>query len=123
MPSTDYGKVFAGPLQRRLTIESKDTTQRNSDGQVIPGKWFPVATVWAEIRPMSGREQFNASQQKAIVSHIITIRHPRSTFTVKPDMRGTHGGRVFNFVSVLNIDEQDRRLVIQALEVQTPENS
>lgn len=50
----------AGKLDRRITISVKTAT-RDTYGAEIIG-WSTLATVWAEILPLSGREFFVASQ-------------------------------------------------------------
>ncbi|MBD2782858.1 phage head closure protein [Xenorhabdus szentirmaii] len=44
----------AGRLRHRVTIE-KQTSSRTPSGSVIR-EWSDVASVWAEVRPISGRE-------------------------------------------------------------------
>lgn len=50
----------AGKLDRRVAISVKSAT-RDSYGAEIIG-WSLLATVWAEVLPLSGREFFVASQ-------------------------------------------------------------
>lgn len=50
----------AGKLDRRVAISVKSAS-RDSYGAEIIG-WSLLATVWAEILPLSGREFFVASQ-------------------------------------------------------------
>lgn len=50
----------AGKLDRRITISVKSAT-RDSYGAEIIG-WSTLATVWAEVLPISGREFFVAAQ-------------------------------------------------------------
>ncbi len=50
----------AGNLDRRITISVKTAT-RDSYGAEIIG-WSTLATVWAQVMPLSGREYFTAAQ-------------------------------------------------------------
>ena len=50
----------AGKLDKRVTIKVKSAT-RDSYGAEIIG-WSTLATVWAQVMPLSGREYFTAAQ-------------------------------------------------------------
>jgi SPP1 family predicted phage head-tail adaptor len=50
----------AGKLDRRITIQVKTATRDNFGAEIIA--YNTLATVWAEVLPISGREYFTASQ-------------------------------------------------------------
>lgn len=62
----------AGKLDRRITISVKSAT-RDSYGAEIIG-WTTLATVWAEVLPLTGREPFIASQYVVEAEFKIRIR-------------------------------------------------
>lgn len=49
-----------GKLRHRITLQRQINAQ-NDYGAVVT-TWQGIATVWAEIKPISGREYFEASQ-------------------------------------------------------------
>jgi SPP1 family predicted phage head-tail adaptor len=64
--------VRAGELRQRVEIQRRTDTQ-DSVGQPIP-VWSTVATVWARVEPLSGREFFTGQQLAAETDTRITIR-------------------------------------------------
>lgn len=104
---------LAGTLRHRVGIVALDQATQNARGEptLTP---TTQATVWAHIRPLTGRELFTAQQRAAEVTHFITMRYPG--FTVTPEMQLTYGARSFDILSVLNIDELSVTLEILAKE-------
>lgn len=62
-----------GKLRNKIELQSYTTIQ-DSVGQPIK-TWTTYATVWAWIRPMSGRELMNAQQPVGEITHQVTIRY------------------------------------------------
>ena len=65
--------IRAGALNRRITLQSRSVSQDASGGQI--NTWADVATIWASIEPLSGRELMAAQAVQSAVSHQITIRY------------------------------------------------
>ncbi|MBM4299281.1 MAG: head-tail adaptor protein, partial [Deltaproteobacteria bacterium] len=63
----------AGRLDKRVTLQSA-VLVRDGHGQPIE-TWSNVATVWAAIEPIRGREFFAAKQFSAEVTHKLVIRY------------------------------------------------
>lgn len=99
-------------LNHRIELQSLGAGQ-SSTGQPN-GAWSTYATVFAAVEPISGREYFNASGERAEVTHKIKLRVGPS---VVPKHRALFGARVFNIRSVLNIEERGRYLQLMATEV------
>lgn len=106
----------AGLRNRRLVIESKGSTQ-GVYGEPT-GTWTTLATVWAHIKPLQGRELQAAQQMAPEVTHRIAI--PYSSTLADPvamaTRRASYGGRVFNIHTVMNPNERNRELIILASE-------
>ena len=106
----------AGTLRHRLVIQRRTATQDSVGGQSTA--WTTIATVWAEISPLSGREQLAAQAVQAEITHQITVRwqplfaNPK----VVASYRGLDNGRIFNISSSINQDERNRIVVLQATE-------
>ncbi|SMH30565.1 phage head closure protein [Azospirillum agricola] len=64
--------IGAGELDQRIRIERPDNTP-NGRGGVVKG-WAEVATVWARVRPVSGRELAASGQIEAAAVYRIAIR-------------------------------------------------
>ncbi|MBC7193869.1 phage head closure protein [Marinobacter sp.] len=104
----------AGELRHRILI------QRLASGQDEYGQplnaWQDVATVWAKIEDLSGREYFQAQQvPTAQVSTRITIRWRPD---IEPTMRVVHGARVLDIKAVLDPDGRRREIQLMCLEVE-----
>lgn len=85
-----------GNLRHRIAIETR-AISRDSLGGVVE-EWTPVATVWAEIVPLSGREFVAAQAAQAGVTTRITIRYRDG---VTPSMRILHDGVTYSIKAVL----------------------
>ena len=100
-----------GDLRHRVQIQNKtvqtDELQQQSD------VWLAYANVWASVRPVKGREYFAARQENAEVTAVVTMRYLSG---ITPDMRIVFGDRVFEIVSVINVDERNRVLELMCKE-------
>lgn len=63
----------AGQMRHRITIQNF-TTHSDDFGQEIM-KWFDVATVWAEVRAISGRERLAAGAEMSEVTLRVWLRY------------------------------------------------
>lgn len=106
----------AGQLTRRLRIQSRSSTQDSFGGPNLT--WVDVATVWAEIRPITGRELENARQIASEVSHQILVRYQPTLADPKvvAGYRALYNGRVFNIHASMNEDERNAVLTLLASE-------
>jgi SPP1 family predicted phage head-tail adaptor len=68
----------AGELSSRITVESAAKTQ-NAVGETVLS-WSTVATVWAKVEPLAGREAERYGEIVGLNGHKVTIRH-RSDIT------------------------------------------
>ena len=102
----------AGPLRQRVTIQEKSALQNNYGEEVIT--WTDLATVWAEVEPLSGREFLEVKQITAEVSTRIRIRY-RSGIT--PEMRIEFGSIVYDIHSIIHIEEREREIHLMCQEI------
>ena len=108
--------VLAGRLRQRVQIQSKNN-QRDAHGGYT--EIYQIdATVWAGIHPISAKELFASQQVDGRVTHRIIIRFFDG---LTPDMRFVEvlgeASRVFNIISIRNIDERDRSMEVLTQEV------
>ena len=108
--------IGAGQLNHRVRIQQPSVVK---DALGAPTQtWTDVATVWADIQPISGRETRMADRIAAEVSHQITVRYrpafgdPQSV----AQMRLLHRDRVFAIHAALNVDEADVAVTLLATE-------
>lgn len=94
-----------GHLRHGLVLEAPSRTGDEAGSAAT--SWGPVATVWAALRPASGREIVDADGVAARVSHEVIIRW-RSD--VSAAMRFRDGSRVYLIRSVRDVDDRRRRL-------------
>lgn len=86
----------AGSLKHRVTIQNPTKT-RSASGSASLG-WGTVATVWASVRGMSGRDVIMAAQAQALVTHKVMIRYRTD---VNAQTRLLYEGKVFEVVVAL----------------------
>lgn len=100
-----------GKLRHRVTLQEY-VTARDSFGAEIP-TWVDVATVWASVSPISGKEYFAAHQINAEVSTKITMRFRPG---ITPKMRVLFNNRCFEILSVLSFEERGIELALMCKE-------
>ncbi len=85
-----------GRLRNRLTIQTYSDAV-NSYGEPVR-TWTTFATVFGEIRPVSGREYLSSDKAFAEISSVITIRFLAGLLA---KMRAVCGARTFEIVAAL----------------------
>lgn len=95
----------AGDLRRRVTIQQRNTST-DELGQPTTD-WADVATVWADVSPLSGRELLAAQAARAQINGTVTIRFQQqfSDPVAMAARRILYGSRIFNITSSRDIDE------------------
>ncbi|SRR6266852_3421193 len=109
--------VKAGQLRKRVRIQALSPTPLNPPNPAnepdLINSWSDLATVWASIEPLSGRELAWAETLTADVTHKVTIRYYPG---ITPKMRflyldpRTNLQRLFNIELVRDLEERHRRL-------------
>lgn len=102
----------AGELRCRVSIQQK-VALRGRDGGEVP-QWGTVATVWAAVEPMLGREFVEGRQLTAEVTTRIRVRY-RAGLT--PEMRVVHGDDIYEVVAVQHVRNERREIVLMCREV------
>ncbi|HEX3653730.1 MAG TPA: phage head closure protein [Rhizomicrobium sp.] len=96
-------------LNRRVALETQTLTPDGGGG--YSGGWSTVATVWAEIEPISGSDVFGPDAGEALVKYRVAIR--RRTDVIA-GMRVNDGGRLFIIRAVLDEGPQSQFLTLLA---------
>ncbi|MGF6958000.1 phage head closure protein [Paraburkholderia youngii] len=87
----------AGGLEQRVTIQRPDVV-RESSGEPVVDQWLDVATVWADITPVKGREWLASAEFRPNVTNRIRIRWLDGIDTT---MRVVWGATIFDIEAVL----------------------
>jgi SPP1 family predicted phage head-tail adaptor len=93
-------RIRSGYLSTKVTIQ-KSVTGQDESGQPI-NKWADVATVWANVTDISGREFIASAALQNTVQTKITIRYRAE---VVPAMRVIHQASIYNIEAVLGQDK------------------
>jgi SPP1 family predicted phage head-tail adaptor len=99
-----------GALRLQVRIEERTAQQATSGEPVFA--WNLVGTPRAEKLQTPGREVWSAAQRSGRVPTIFKIRHPRTDYTVKPQMRLTCDGVLFDIISASDPDGRKVDLLI-----------
>ena len=97
----------AGLLDRRVTLERRVEVVDASGQAVI--QWLPLATVWARVEPLGGREGFGQQQFVATGDLRFTIRWRDD---VTPLHQVTYGGVPYDVVSVAEDGRREALLIV-----------
>ena len=99
-------------LRHRVTLQRKGRTSDGMGG-FVEG-WTDVATVYARVEPLKGRERYAAQQVHPELSHRVTIRY-RNDVTAN-DMRVRYGSRYLYIRAAINEDGANRYLRLECVE-------
>lgn len=102
----------AGKLRHRFRIEAATRTADEGGGGT--SAWAEVATVWANVVPLTGAERIAAMQAEASLTHRVEIRYRPGLTTAN---RGFYGGRVFNVTAVIDVGERHDEMHLLCEEV------
>ena len=94
----------AKDLNQRVTIQQQSTAVDEIGQPVV--SWADVATVWAEVKDVSGREYIAAGAEQSAVLTKITIRKRSGIVSA---MRVLHGSDTYGIDAVL---ESDRTMLL-----------
>lgn len=103
--------MHIGSLRHRIIIQEKNLTE-DLEG-VTAETWGDVATVWASVEDLQGREFFQA----AVVSETKTRIKIRYRNGITSAMRVLLGERIFDIKSVIDPDGRKRELLLMCREV------
>lgn len=98
--------TFQKPLADKDNLGAYEADWSNDDD------WSDVASTWAQITPVSGRE-YLTQMRETFVSHKIYCRYRPG---ITPRLRIKFGDRYFRIISVLNWEERNEGLTIMCEE-------
>lgn len=98
-------------MRHSVVIQSESRTPDSRGG--ASKTWSTTATVFANIRPASAREGYQAGQLQGAVSHVVSARWITG---IRPKMRILWGSRIFQITGVRNLDEESRIMQLDCVE-------
>ena len=104
--------IRSGDLRHRIDFQERNET-KGAQGGITPS-WTTVASRWAEIIPLTGKELVDAQQIKSTISHMVRLRY-FPLLTTK--LRILFKTRVFGIEHVRNIEERNIEHVCLCTEV------
>jgi head-tail adaptor len=116
-------KAKAGRYRQLIEIQRNTPTTNSSNERI--DSFATVCNWYAEIRPVTGREPWQARQPVPDVTHEIEMRAFIDTAVspskrLNPTYRIKYGARLFNIVDVLNQGEQYQQTPIIVLAMERP---
>ena len=100
----------AGRLNRRISIR-KSTSSPDSYGGQIP-TWSTVLNdAWAQVRPLSMREMWQADQVSSPIDTEFLLRYATG---ITPSMIVVYDGKEYNIHSVIDVGDKHTELRILA---------
>jgi SPP1 family predicted phage head-tail adaptor len=100
-----------GDLDQRVALEQPVDTLDEIGG--VERVWTNVDHVWAQVTPLSGREDFTGERELSVITHRVLIRW-------RPDVTGAMrlrlGERFLSIHAAIDWDERRRFLLLQCEE-------
>jgi len=106
----------SGKLRHSIELQSFTSTFDSYNQETKT--WSTIATVFAEVRPVSARESAIAEQLRAEATHFVSLR---GGVELTAANRVLFRGRILNITSVLDVLERGRELNLLCVEITTGE--
>ena len=115
MQPNKYNPNFhTGKFRHRISFQKLGTTQDDL-GQDVEGKWETVASAWAMIKTLQGREYYAAASAQSERTSRFVIPYQRG---IDSTMRIVYDNRIFDIEQPpINDDEMNKTLTIIVREV------
>ncbi|MEB1809030.1 MAG: phage head closure protein [Bacillaceae bacterium] len=109
-------KINSGRLNKRIKLlvftEPKDDAGGYVDEWPNVG-WEEIATLWASVEPLRGRDFYEAQQSQAEISHKVIIRYREG---VERSQTINFKGRRFDIEYIINPNEKNQFLELMCVE-------
>lgn len=107
----------AGRLDRRVTIERR-AAGVSEYGHPADDAWEVLATVWANIKPIGGRERMRGESLESTLTHTVGIRYNAALAqpTLADAWRIKYGERLLNITAARTIDEGRHWIIFDCTE-------
>lgn len=109
--------LAAGKLNRRVVIE-QPVEARDPNYAAVTRTWAPLATVWAAVEPLQGRELERSRELGSEISLRVRVRYSSTTAGVTSKMRVISGARRYEIQAVINPQDGREELHLLCAELQ-----
>jgi len=109
-----------GKLDKRITLQVRSATL-DAYGQEL-NSWTNLATVWANIKPIGGREKLRAMAVESTLTHTVAVRYdvrfmpPTKADAYRISYTTPAATRIFNIVAARDVDEGRRHIIFDCTE-------
>lgn len=108
--------INAGELNKRVTLQRLTPNSPDRDqGGAPDSTWATLATVWAKIEPLRGREFMAAQEINSEVTGSIQIRY-RADITLTTGDRVGYGTRYYDILAVVDPLEEHVEIILYVKE-------
>jgi len=97
-------------MRHRVVLQQPNPTV-DTFGQPVKG-WSTVATVWASVEPLNGREYFTAQQINAETTVRIRLRYGSELASLSQDWRATFDGKIYDILSIIQPREINQEIIL-----------
>ncbi len=104
--------IRAGQLDRQITIQSP-TFQKNETGEEET-VWNDFATVWAQVKPVTGKEPFMAGQVNTQITTSFVIRRLDG---LNEEMEIQYNGQHYNIEHLAEINRNEGQRILASVKV------
>lgn len=104
--------MIIGALRDQVTFQRLTGTARDAVGNVTDGTWTAIATVWGQLKPGSGRENFESARLESAVMASLVVRATTTTRGITGADRVLIDGVPYNIRAVTNEDRRGRFLTM-----------
>jgi SPP1 family predicted phage head-tail adaptor len=103
-------------LNRRLVLEEPVRVADGAGG--FTQTWIAKGTLWAAVKPGTGRERFGAAASLSSIPYRIVVRGAAHGAPSRPraDQRFREGARVYSILGVSEYDADTRYLTCYSIE-------
>ena len=103
--------VLVDRLNKIIEIQEKNKTKDTYGG--FTEQWVKLLNCWAEIKPLTVNNIFEANKINEKITYIITIRFNSK---IKSNQRIKYKDRIFNIKNIINFMEENKIMEITAEE-------
>lgn len=98
----------AGELDRRIIFQVNAPTQSGSGAQV--DSWSNLATVWARVKPLQEKEEFDFEQSAAFEVLEFKVRYQQRFFNYK--LRISYNNKIFDIERIREMGRKQDLLIV-----------
>ncbi|PHA00939.1 head-tail adaptor protein [Bacillus pseudomycoides] len=103
-----------GKKNKRIILQKRSTDYETDEEGNPLEPWQDVITIWAAVKPLKGREFWQAASVNAENTIRIEIRYRKD---ITNDMRILYDNRILEITNIIDVDEKHREIHLMCKEV------